>query len=187
MTQSVRFEFTSPQFELRSGKVTFTKGGRFESSEPFDAREFHHGGVDGVLVEGPIEFDAMLFDITAANRSDGRLYRPLLLTVTGAISAADLEAGRVIVNLHLPGMLILRVENRAGVPLPGTVVNLAPPSSEATFEGPVDERGELVLFGAAGSWRITAYPNNSETRNFVDAEFDITADDFGERRIVLRM
>src|SRR5688572_6083334 len=104
MTQRVTFEFRSPRYAFESGKVMFTKGGRFESGEPFEGREMHHGAVEGVLVEGPIEFDAILFGITATSRRDGRQYRPRLLPITGAISVADLETGRVMVNLQLSGL-----------------------------------------------------------------------------------
>lgn len=39
MTQSVTFEFTSPQFDIESGKIIFTKGARFNSTGEFESRD----------------------------------------------------------------------------------------------------------------------------------------------------
>lgn len=91
MTQKIAFEFISRQFAFESGKVMFTKGARFDSIEPFETRQFHHGVVDGVLVEGPIEFDAVLVDLSVTSHTSGRVYQPLPLLVTGSISATDLR------------------------------------------------------------------------------------------------
>ena len=79
MTLAVTFHFTSPQFLFESGQIVFLKGGRLPTTEErFAVGELTDGSIDGVLVEGPIEFDAMLGALKVIRRGDGRIYGSLV-------------------------------------------------------------------------------------------------------------
>src|SRR5687768_17903436 len=84
MTQSVSFHFTSPQFVFESGIVVFTKGARLFSEGEFRVGEIRDGSIDNVLVEGPIEFDATLGNLSVVRYEDQRRYNVGHLKVTGA-------------------------------------------------------------------------------------------------------
>ncbi len=100
MTQSVTFHFTSPQFVFESGIVVFTKGARLFSEGEFRVGEIRDGSIDDVLVEGPIEFDATLANLSVVRREDGRRYHVAVLKVTGDLRPEDLRVGRVSVPLN---------------------------------------------------------------------------------------
>lgn len=79
MTQSVSFHFTSPQFGLESGIIVFTKGARLFSEGEFRVGEIRDGSIDGVLVEGPIEFDATLGNLSVVRYENRRRYLVIFL------------------------------------------------------------------------------------------------------------
>ena len=188
MTQSVSFHFTSPQFVFESGIVMFTKGARLFSEGEFRVGEIRDGSVDDVLVEGPIEFDAMLGNLSVVRYGDQRRYHVGHLQVTGNLSPEDLRSGRVLVRLDLPVILIVRVEDRAGNPVPDVNVSLHLPKSEATLEAQTDDRGEIVLLAGAGHYSASiGFFQNRRLRPNVSADLDITPADTGEHIVVLRV
>ena len=187
MTQSVSFHFTSSQFVLESGMVVFTKGARLFSDGEFQVGKIKDGCIDGVLVEGPIEFDAMLGDITIARIDDNRRYRVQLLKVTGDLRPEDLHAGRVVVHLNLPVVLIVKVEDPAGNAVPDAGVSLQLPHWEPTIEAQTDAGGEIVLLAGAGRYSATiASLPNRRFRPNVSIDVSIAPSDAGERTLILR-
>lgn len=186
MTTSVTFHFTSPHFVLESGHVLFTKGARVFSDGEFRAGEIKNGVVDGVLVEGPIEFDAMLGDLTVVRSEDRRRYSVALLKVTGDLRPQDLRSGRVIVRLDISVILILRVEDPAGHPIPNVSVSLNLPKLEATVEVQTDARGEITLLAGAGQYSASiSQVHNRRLRPGVSNDVTVTDEDSGERVVVL--
>lgn len=188
MTQSISFHFTSPQFVIESGFVVFTKGARLFSEGEFRVGQIRDGSIDGVLVEGPIEFDAMLGDLTVVRSEDRRRYHVGFLKVTGGLHPQNLRSGRVHIRLDLPAILIVRVENPAGNPLPQVSVSLNLQNSEATLEAQTDDRREIVVLGGAGQYSATInFVQNRRLRPNVSADLEITPADFGERILLLRI
>ena len=188
MTQSVTFHFTSSQFVLESGMVVFTKGARLFSDGEFQVGKIKDGRIDGVLVEGPIEFDAMLGDITIVRTDDSRRYRVGLLKVTGDLLPEDLQSGRVLVQLNLPVILIVKVEDPAGNAVPDIGVSLQLPNCDPTVEAQTDARGEIVLLAGAGRYSATiAFVQNRRLRPQVSLDLTITPSDSGERILTLRI
>ena len=188
MTQSVTFHFTSPQFVFESGIVVFTKGARLFSEGEFRVGEIRDGSIDDVLVEGPIEFDATLANLSVVRREDGRHYNVGHLKVTGDLRPEDLRSGRVLVHLDLPVILIVRIEGSLAIPLPKVKVSLDLPNSVATLEVQTDDRGEIVLLGGAGRYSASIdFVHNRRLRPRVSADLEITPEDAGERTVVLRV
>lgn len=113
----------------------------------------------------------------------------MMFSVSGATTPRDLANARVVVNLDLPVIITLRVEDSSGAPIPGAIVNIATPSSEGTWEGPVNERGEIVLFGEVGSYfvMLASVGRRWLGRAKVIAHFEVTPHDVGERVVVLRV
>ncbi len=185
MTQSVSFHFSSPQFAFESGLVFFTKGARIFSDGEFRVGEIKDGSIDGVLVEGPIEFDAMLYQLTVTRKSDNRPYNVTSLWVSRAMTADEIHSGCVAVELNLPIVLVIQVKDSTGATVPA-VVSLSIPSVTATLEAPID--GDLVLFGTPGHHGIhlASLGDRGVMRERVFEEFDVEPDDTGERVIVLR-
>jgi hypothetical protein len=201
VTQPVSFDFCSPQFAVESGRVFFSKGARLFSGGEFQVGEIKDGSVDGVLVEGPIVFDAILGNVSIVRYSDGRRYQVALFKVTGDLRPQDLQAGRVPVNLDVPVVLILTVEDEGAQPMSGVQVSLNLPNAAFTAEIETDERGEIVLLGTAGRYSASvAFMGTVETLRKEDApfntcwrsprireEFEIRPSDSGERVVVLRV
>ena len=134
MTQSVTFHFTSPQFVFESGIVVFTKGARLFSEGEFRVGEIRDGSIDDVLVEGPIEFDATLGNLSVVRREDRRRYHIAYLKVTGDLRPEDLRAGRVSVLLNRLVIVIVRVEDSTGHPVSNVSVSLILPDLEGSLE-----------------------------------------------------
>lgn len=155
MTQPVAFHFTSPQFVFESGTVAFTKGGRLFSDGAFRVGTITDGVVEGVLVEGPIEFDAMLHDLTVVRSEDRRRYQIGFFKVTGDLQPGDLRSGRVLVRLNPRVILIVRVEDSAGHRAPNVPVSVNFPNWEATAEIQTDVRGKSSFLQ---EWVITRPP-----------------------------
>jgi hypothetical protein len=190
MTQAVTFEFVSPQFVFESGNVTFFKGARLRDDGEISTAKFADGSIAGVLVEGPLECDFMLDDLKVIRRSDGRRYGVAGLSVTRQLARDQLAAGRVLVTLDLALLLVIRVENSSGEPIPGALINIAQPSEQATWEMPVSERGEVVIFGKPGSHFVTVGRIGErwlEINERVTAFFEVEPGEHGERVITLRV
>ena len=188
MTQSVSFHFASREFALESGIVVFTKGARLFSDGEFRVGEIRDGSVEDVLVEGPIEFDAMLGNLRVVRHDDRRHYHVPLLKVTGALSPEDLRSRHVLVQLNLPVILIVRVEDASGNPLSNTAVSLRMANLEATMEDRTDDRGEIVLLGGAGTYSASVHQvRNRRLRPQVSADLEVSSADAGERVLVLRV
>jgi len=189
VTSTLTFQFTSPQFTFDSAQILFFKGGRLSSDGTMLLGEISDGSIDGVLVEGPIEFDAMLYAVRATRRDDNRTYEIACLRVSRAITERDISSGMVVVGLDLPLVLVIRVEDSSGAPVSGAMVNFSIPLMTATAEGPVNERGELLLFGTPGHYsvRLVSAGDRSFGPEGVWADFDVTPDEHGERVIVLRI
>jgi len=188
VTQSVTFHFSSPEFVFESGIVVFTKGARLFSEGEFRVGQIRDGSIDEVLVEGPIEFDATLGNLSVIRREDRRRYRIAYLKVTGDLRPADLRAGRVNVLLNRLVIVIARVEDSAGHPLSNVRVSLILPDLEGSLEADTDERGEVVLLGSVGRYSASIhFVRNRRLRPNVSADLDITPEDAGERTVVLRV
>jgi hypothetical protein len=201
VTQPVSFDFCSPQFAVESGRVFFSKGARLFSDGEFQVGEITDGSVDGVLVEGPIVFDAILGNLSIVRYSDGRRYQVAVFPVTGDLRPQDMQAGRVVINLDVPVVVILKIEDEAGKPMSGVQVSLNLPNALFTAEIQTDERGEIVLLGAAGRYSASvAFIGTVETLCKEDAqintcrraphireEFEIRSSDSGERMVVIRI
>ena len=186
MTQAVTFHFTSPQCIFESGHVTFTKGARLFSESDFYDGEVKDGIIDGVLVEGPIEYDAWLSDLTVARSDDGRRYHVGPVTITGSLRPEDLRSGRVLVQLNLSVILIVRVEDPDGQPVKDACMGLTVAGWMATVETRTDARGEVVL--RVGVGRHSARVGFGRDRRVnVSADLTITPADSGERELVLRV
>jgi len=186
MTQSVTFHFTSSQFVLESGSVWFTKGARLFSEAEFQIGHIKDGSIDGVLVEGPIEFDAMLGDLTVVRSEDHRRYHVGPVRVTGDLRPEDLRSGRVPVRLNFPVILVVKVEDAAGRPVPNVTVFLHLPNWEATPEVQTDELGETVLLAGAGKYSARVVLAQNRSLN-VSADLTLTHTDSGERLLNLRL
>ena len=201
MTQAVSFDFCSPQFAVESGRVFFSKGARLFSDGEFHVGEIKDGSVDSVLVEGPIVFDAILGNLSIVRYSDGRRYKVAVFPVTGDLRPQDMQAGRVVINLDVPVVVILKVEDEAGQPMSGAQVSLNLPNAEFTAEIQTDEGGEIVLLGAAGQYSASvALIETVETLRKEDAQFntcgrsprireqfEIRPFDSGERVVLIRI
>lgn len=188
MTQAVTFEFTSPQVAFESGLVAFTKGARLFFDGDFRVGRISGGAIDGVLVEGPIEFDAVLGDLVVVRREDGRRYKVEYFKVTGQLHERDLRAGRIPVTVHIPAIVIVKVIDHHGKPVARVNVNISLPHQEATKESPTDDRGEIVLLGAIGNYdACIAAVGNRPLWPPVRDSIRITAHDSGERVLLLRL
>jgi hypothetical protein len=188
MTQAVRFHFTSPQFSLKSGIIAFTKGARLFSDGEFRVGKIRDGRIDDVLVEGPIEFDATIGNLSVVRYDNRRRYEVIYLKVTGKLRPEDLRSGLVQVRLNLPVILIVRVEDPVGNPVSNVNVSLDLPNSETTSELQTNDRGEIVLLGVAGRYTASiAFVQNRRLRPIVSADLEITPADSGERIVVLRV
>lgn len=186
MSTSVTFHFTSPHFVLESGHVLFTKGARVFSDGEFRAGEIKNGAVDGVLVEGPIEFDALLGDLTVVRSEDRRRYHVAFLKVTGDLHPDDLRVGRVNVRLNVPVVIIVRVRDSTGQPLANVTVSLLLPELAGSLEAPTDDRGEVSLLGGIGRYKaLIGYAGRRHRDRSVWADLEITPKDSGERVVVL--
>jgi hypothetical protein len=189
LTSTVSFHFTSPQFAFHSGVVVFFKGARLRSDGEESVGELEEGSIDGVLVEGPIEFDAILYQLRLTRRVDGRAYDVGYLPLSGAMSSPQIDAGRIVLEIDVPVVLVIRVEDASGDPVPGAVVGFSMPSITATSEGPVNDRGELTLLGMPGRYSFTLISAGDWRLGHerVSAELDVKAEDQGERLVVLRV
>jgi hypothetical protein len=188
MTQSVTFRFTSPHFNLESGIIAFTKGARLFSGGEFRVGEIRDGLVDDVLVEGPIEFDAAIGNLSVVRHDNRRRYHVEFLNVTGKLRSEDLRSGQVQVRLNLPVILIIRVEDSGGTPVSNVGVSLHLPDSEATSEVRTNDAGEIVLLGSVGKYSASVgLVQNRRLRPSVSADLDIMPEDSGERIVVLRV
>ena len=189
MTQSVTFEFTSAQFILESGSIVFTKGARLRNSPDHDVGRVVNGALDDVLVEGPIDFDAVLHDLRLTRRADGRACAVPALWVTGTLAVDQIRSGRISVPLDLSLLLVFRVETSSGEPVPDTVLSIFQPSTEGCVAMTADENGELRMFARPGRYNVTT-PRVWEGRlwdNSVDVTFEVAAGEQGERLIVLQI
>jgi hypothetical protein len=189
MTQAVSFQFTSPQFAFDSGLVAFMKGARLFSDGDFRTGRITNGAIDGVLVEGPIEFDALLSELTITRRTDNRSYYVPFLPVSGAIRPPEISAGRVSVELDIPVIVVMRVEDAAGATVPHATVSFSIPSTTATFEGPINEEGALALLGVPGrfSFHLLSAADRWLAARGIRSELEVKASDRGERHVVLRV
>jgi hypothetical protein len=189
MTQAVAFHFTSPQFVFESGKVAFHKGGRLKTPDGDLALvDFRDGLVEGVLVEGPIEFDAWLCALKAVRKSDRAAYEVGFLCVSREMTTEQLRAGRVVVDLNLPLVLTFRVEDVAGKPVRGTLVSLCMPNLEGGFATSTNQWGEVVLFGTPGRYYASVREiGNRQLDKPSSVHVDITPHDEGERVFVIRV
>ena len=186
MTQSVGFHFSSPQFAFRSGYVAFTKGARLNSDGAISTGELKDGSIDRVLVEGPIEFDAMLYQLSVTRYADNHPYHVTSLWVSGAMTAEEIRSGRISVRLDLPVVLVIQVKDSSGRAVPA-IVSVTLPSMMGTLEIPID--GDLVLFGRPGHHFIGLVSAGDRQRlpARVFEEFDVGSNDRGERVVVLRV
>ena len=189
MPSTVSLHFISSQFAFNSGQILFFKGARLSSDGEMSPGDLRDGSVDGVLVEGPIEFDAMLYQLNVTRTADKRPFDISYLWVTHAMTGQEIGSGRVVVELDLAVVLVIRVEDSAGSPVPGAIVNFLLPSREGSTEGPVNDQGEVFLFGTPGhySFQLVSVGDRPLGRERVRARFEVKADDRGERVIVLRV
>ena len=118
MTTTVSFHFTSPQFAIQSAAVMFMKGARLFSDGDFRIGRITEGAIDGVLVEGPIEFDAMLSELTVTRRNDNRRYDVPFFPVSGTIRPQEISACLVTVELDIPVVVVMRVERHVVLRVP---------------------------------------------------------------------
>ncbi len=151
MTTTVSFHFTSPQFAIQSAAVKFMKGARLFSDGDFRIGRITEGSIDGVLVEGPIEFDAMLSELTVTRRNDSRRYDVPFFPVSGAIRPQEISDCLVTVELDIPVVVVMRVEDAAGTTVPGAKVSFSIPSTSATFEGTGEQARRTGGAGHAGT------------------------------------
>lgn len=187
MTQSVTFHFTSPQFVFEAGSVMFSKGARLRTSPDNNVGEIVNGVLGDVLVEGPIDFDAMLTDLKLIRRSDGLACGIPVFWVTGTLAADALGAGHVFVDLDLPLVLVFRVETASGERVPRAMLSIIQPAMKATLEIIVNEAGELRLLARPGQYSVSSMPTGERSlRNpWGSASFEVDAADHGERLVVL--
>ena len=150
--------------------------------------EMREGAIGGVLVEGPIEFDAVLFGLTVARRDDNRRYEVPFLPVTGAIRPQEISDGRVAVELDIAVVVVVRVEDASGTKVARAMVSCSIPSTSATFNGQVNERGEVALLGTPGrfSFHLVSVADRVFISERIHADLEVTPNDRGERHIVLR-
>ena len=166
----------------------FTKGARLFSEGEFRVGDIRDGSIDDVLVEGPIEFDATLGNLSVVRREDHRRYRGAYLKVTGDFRPEDLRAGRVSVQLDRLVIVIVRIEDSTGNPVSNVSVSLSLPDLEGSLEAETDDRGEIVLLGGVGQYSASiGFVQNRRLRPDVSADLEITPEDAGERTVVLRV
>lgn len=108
MTHSVTFHFTSPHFTFASGVVAFTKGARLSSHGEVHVGHITNGVVENVLVEGPIEFDAVFGDLTLTRDADGQAQLVRFGRLTGLLRDQDIRAGHIPVVVNAV-VIIVRV------------------------------------------------------------------------------
>ena len=188
MTQSVTFHFSSPHFTFTSGLVAFTKGARLFSDGEFHTGRITNGVTENVLVEGPIEFDALLGDLTLIRNADGHRQRVAFARLTGQLREEDIRTGRIPVAVEASVLIVVRVVDTAERPLANVTVSFHSSDSEATFDTTTNERGEIVILGNVG--RYDAMIGFVEGRRLwppVENHLDITTTDVGERVLLLRL
>jgi len=189
VTTTVSFHFTSPQFVILSAAVTFMKGARIFSDGEFRSGRITNGSIEGVLIEGPIEFDAMLSQLTVTRRDDGRKFDIPFLPTSGVILPQEISICRVAVELDLRVVVVIRVEDTAGAAVPGAIVSASIPATSATFEWPVNQRGEVAVLGTPGhhSFRLVSVGERWLGSEKIRAEIEVKPNDRGERYLVLRV
>jgi hypothetical protein len=185
MTQSVRFHFASPQFVFEAGRVMFSKGARFSTSPDKSVGEIVNGVLDDVLVEGPIEFDATLTDLTLIRRRDGLACGVPVFWASGKLEADALRSGHVFVDLDLPLMLVFRVDTASAERVSGARLSIIQPSMEATLEITANEEGELKVLARPGLYSVMA-TTGEHTGDRANATFEVAPGEHGERLIVLQ-
>lgn len=187
MTHSVSFHFCSPQFVFNSGIVVFFKGARLRSDGGISTGELRAGSIDHVLVEGPIEFDAMLYQLNVTRREGSRSYDITCHWITHAMTTQAIASGRIDVELHVPVVLVVRVEDSSGNPVSDAIVSASVPSLTATLEIPLT--GEMVLLGMPGrySFRLASAGNRWLGEERISADIEVASHDRGERHLVLRI
>jgi hypothetical protein len=130
----------------------------------------------------------MLGGLKVTRRSDGRAFDIAGLWVSRKLTSDELTSGHVIVDLHLPLVIIIRVAYPHGEPTPHALLSIGQPSIEPTWEPTVDEKGELMIFGRPGHYRITLARVGGRwlSDDRVTASFVVQPDERGERLITLR-
>jgi hypothetical protein len=188
MPQSVTFQFSSPHFTFASGHVTFTKGARLFADGGFESGRMTNGIVTDVLVEGPIQFDAIFGDLTLIRAADGRTQRVGFGRLTGDLRDEDIQAGQITVVVNAAAVMLVSVVDVDGRPRGGLTVSLHVPDWEATLEATTDESGGFAVL--AGPGRYDAKIGFVDGRRLwppVENYLDITPADVGERRLLLRV
>ena len=187
MTQSVTFQFSSAQFTFDSGRILFSKGARLSSDGEMSLGKIDSGTVVGVLVEGPIEFDARLQLLKVTRRSDHRQFEIRTLFVSGLMTDENLRARLVVVDLYLPLLLIFRVEDSKGLTVPNAHVGMSFPNTEATSETTTNATGEIILFGTPGRYHVgvSAIGDRWLGNDRIFVNFEVQPEESGERVILL--
>jgi hypothetical protein len=94
---------------------------------------------------------------------------------------------KVRVDLNLPVVLVIRVEDSSRNPVPAATVSASVPSLTATLEIPLN--GDVVLLGTPGHYRFRLISAGDRWLDHegISANFEVSSDDRGERLIVLRV
>ena len=188
MTQAVTFHFSSPHFTFTSGVVAFTKGARLFSDGEFHTGRITNGVMDNVLVEGPIEFDALLGDLSIVAHADGRTHAVNLARLTGQLREEDLRVGHIRVNVESAVLIIVKVVDALERPLSKVTVSLNLPDWEPMSEITTDARGEIVILANAGRYdALIGFVEGRRLWPRVENHLDITPTDVGERVLLLRV
>ena len=146
-----------------------------------------NGDLGDVLVEGPIDFDATLYDLKLRRRSDGLACGVPIFGVSEKLTVEALRSGHVLVDLDLPLLLVFKVETSSGERVPRALLSIIQPATEATWEITANEAGELKMLARPGLYSVMATTGeHSRGRDGASATFDVAPDERGERLIVLR-
>ena len=185
MTQSVSFPFSSPHFTFTSAKWrSQRRAAVLRWRVPHGTH--HERRCGNVLVEGPIEFDALLGELTIVVHADGRTRAANFARLTGQLR--DLRVGHIRVIVESAVLIIVKVVDADERPLGGITVSLNLPDWEPTSETTTDARGEIAVLANAGRHDATiGFVDGRRLWPPVKNHVDIAPTDVGERVLLLRV
>jgi hypothetical protein len=96
-----------------------------------------------------------------------------------------LRKGVVRVNLDIPVILILKVQDSAGREVSGAVISLL--AGTASFDVRCNDRGDVTLLGTPRNYRALVSSVGGRQFESHPSAFTVTALDSGERIIVLKV
>lgn len=202
MSSEVIFELHNAHFEFESGEATFYRivtdppeaagisalDGSMTSLHqlekgilPAPTYKLSNGRVEAVTVAAAGPFYALLRNAQVRASGSGRRFEVAAVPIAGDVTERDLQRGRSVVELDHRVLIVIRVEDASGRPLPGAQVSVNESLEVSTLEVLADDRGEVTILGRPSRYHVRAGTTPART-----VDFEITNSDSGQRVIVVR-